>query len=63
MPDIVRMLVLQGADVIRVAEVEHSLERAYLDLVARQDLLDAQAAAPMSSTVAPGGVRTGGAGQ
>ncbi|HST04856.1 MAG TPA: ABC transporter ATP-binding protein [Chloroflexia bacterium] len=63
MPDLVRMLVLQGADVIRVAEVEHSLERAYLDLVARQDLLDAQAAAPMSSTVAPGGVRTGGAGQ
>jgi ABC-2 type transport system ATP-binding protein len=41
-PDIVRMLVLQGADIIRVAEVVHTLERAYLDLVARQDQIDAE---------------------
>ncbi len=34
-PGIVRYLVEQGAEIIRVAEVEHSLERAYLDLVSR----------------------------
>ena len=43
-PRIVRGLVMSGADVTRVAEVEHTLERAYLDLVARQDLLEAEAA-------------------
>ena len=36
-PSIVRCLVLKGFDVTRVAEVEHSLERAYLDLIARAD--------------------------
>jgi ABC-2 type transport system ATP-binding protein len=36
-PHVVRWLVNRGVDVVRVAEVEHSLERAYLDLVARQD--------------------------
>lgn len=61
-PDLVRMLVLQGADVIRVAEVEHSLERAYLDLVARQDLLDAEAGADVGSKLSRNGVRAGGAG-
>jgi ABC-2 type transport system ATP-binding protein len=39
-PDVVRMLVQYGADVLRVAEVEHTLERAYLDLVARQEHLE-----------------------
>ena len=39
-PGVVRMLVQYGADIVRVAEVEHTLERAYLDLVARQDHLD-----------------------
>jgi hypothetical protein len=43
-PKIVRSLVQYGADITRVAEVEHTLERAYLDLVARQDLLEAEAA-------------------
>jgi ABC-2 type transport system ATP-binding protein len=42
-PHIVRKLVEHGADIARVAEIEHTLERAYLDLVARQDLLEAQA--------------------
>lgn len=36
-PRVVRALVGHGADVIRVAEVEHTLEKAYLDLVARQE--------------------------
>jgi ABC-2 type transport system ATP-binding protein len=36
-PGLVRFLVGQGMEIIRVAEVEHTLERAYLDLVARQD--------------------------
>jgi ABC-2 type transport system ATP-binding protein len=36
-PEVVRALVARGADITRVAEVEHSLERAYLDLVARVD--------------------------
>lgn len=36
-PEVVRALVSRGADITRVAEVEHSLERAYLDLVARYD--------------------------
>ena len=43
-PHIVRALVQHGADITRVAEVEHTLERAYLDLIARQDLLEAEAA-------------------
>ena len=38
-PGIVRYLVEQGAEIMRVAEVEHSLERAYLDLVSRPDVL------------------------
>jgi ABC-2 type transport system ATP-binding protein len=32
-PEVVRALVAAGADVIRVAEVEHSLEDVYLELV------------------------------
>jgi ABC-2 type transport system ATP-binding protein len=38
-PSIVRYLVEQGAEIMRVAEVEHSLERAYLDLVSRPDIM------------------------
>jgi hypothetical protein len=34
-PRIVRYLVEQDLEVVRVAEVEHTLERAYLDLVSR----------------------------
>ena len=37
-PPVVRYLVQQGFDILRVAEVEHSLERAYLDLVTRPQL-------------------------
>src|SRR5439155_16048594 len=44
-PGIVRYLVEQGAEVMRVAEVEHSLERAYLDLVSRPDIVSADATA------------------
>jgi hypothetical protein len=36
-PKVVRALVECGIDIVRVAEVEHTLERAYLDLIARQD--------------------------
>lgn len=36
-PHIVSLLVREGMDIVRVAEIEHSLERAYLDLIARQD--------------------------
>jgi hypothetical protein len=36
-PSIVRLLVHQDMEILRVAEVEYSLERAYLDLVSRQD--------------------------
>lgn len=39
-PRLVNALVMRGAEILRVAEVEHTLERAYLDLVARQDELD-----------------------
>jgi ABC-2 type transport system ATP-binding protein len=39
-PSIVRVLVQHGADITRVAEVEYTLERAYLDLVERQYGLD-----------------------
>jgi len=39
-PKLVNALVAQGAEILRVAEVEHTLERAYLDLVARQDEYD-----------------------
>jgi hypothetical protein len=59
-PDIVRMLVLQGADVLRVAEVVHTLERAYLDLVARQDQIDAEADRKAAPDVPRQGVHAGG---
>ena len=36
-PRLVNALVMQGAEILRVAEVEHTLERAYLDLIARHD--------------------------
>ncbi len=36
-PRLLSALVMQGAEILRVAEVEHTLERAYLDLVARHD--------------------------
>jgi hypothetical protein len=36
-PSVIRCLVLRGLDITKVAEVEYSLERAYLDLVARAD--------------------------
>ncbi|MEO8284824.1 MAG: ABC transporter ATP-binding protein [Chloroflexota bacterium] len=39
-PRVVRTLVQHGADILKVAEVEHTLERAYLDLIARQDQAD-----------------------
>lgn len=37
-PAVVRTLIEQGADIQRVAEIEHTLERAYLDLVSRPDM-------------------------
>lgn len=40
-PAVVRVLVGQGAEIQRVAEVEHTLEMAYLDLVSRPDELSA----------------------
>lgn len=43
-PHVVRALVTAGADVQRVAEVEYPLERAYLDLVARHDTAELEAA-------------------
>ena len=36
-PRLVSALVMQGAQILRVAEVEHTLEHAYLDLIARHD--------------------------
>jgi hypothetical protein len=36
-PQIVRYLVSEDMEILRVAEVEHTLERAYLDLVSRTD--------------------------
>jgi ABC-2 type transport system ATP-binding protein len=39
-PVLVNYLVELGVKILRVAEVEHTLERAYLDLVARQDLYE-----------------------
>jgi ABC-2 type transport system ATP-binding protein len=54
-PAIVRKLVQHGADVTRVAEVEHTLERAYLDLVARQDMLDAEVAVAAAGKIARNG--------
>ena len=51
-PSLVRTLVAYGADIVRVAEVEHTLERAYLDLVARQDAAEqAEEAEAMKSLV------------
>jgi ABC-2 type transport system ATP-binding protein len=47
-PRIVRALVEHGADIVRVAEVEHTLERAYLDLVARQEMLEEGAEAGLN---------------
>jgi len=44
-PGVVQALVRHGADIIRVAEVEHTLERAYLDLVAREDIAEEEAEA------------------
>ena len=37
-PSVVRTLVAQGAAIQRVAEVEHTLEMAYLDLVSRPEI-------------------------
>src|SRR5688572_28835206 len=37
-PGVVRTLVMHGAEVLRVAEVERTLEMAYLDLVSRAEL-------------------------
>jgi ABC-2 type transport system ATP-binding protein len=51
-PKIVRALVQSGADIVRVAEVEHTLERAYLDLVARQDQLEQEAERGLSLVAA-----------
>jgi ABC-2 type transport system ATP-binding protein len=59
-PDLVRMLVLQGADIIRVAEVVHTLERAYLDLIARQDTIDAEADREAARNVSGNGSRAAG---
>ncbi len=42
-PRVVRALVIHGAELLRVAEVEYPLERAYLDLVSRQEILEASA--------------------
>lgn len=51
-PPVVRALVLHGAEVLRVAEVEYPLERAYLDLISRQEALEAQS---ILSAVSPNG--------
>jgi ABC-2 type transport system ATP-binding protein len=45
-PYVVRALVTVGVDIVRVAEVEHTLERAYLDLVSRSDPLEVDEDAP-----------------
>ena len=50
-PHVVRALVMSGADVQRVAEVEYPLERAYLDLVARHDTAELEAARVASEPV------------
>jgi ABC-2 type transport system ATP-binding protein len=42
-PKVVRALIQHGVDVIRVAEVEHTLEGAYLDLIARQESAERRA--------------------
>ncbi|HUP28137.1 MAG TPA: ABC transporter ATP-binding protein [Chloroflexia bacterium] len=48
-PGLVRALVEHGAEILRVAEVEHTLEMAYLDLVARQDQFEAEEQALLES--------------
>jgi ABC-2 type transport system ATP-binding protein len=45
-PSVVRLLVHQDMEIVRVAEVEYSLERAYLDLVARQEQTSGAGPAP-----------------
>jgi ABC-2 type transport system ATP-binding protein len=42
-PDLVSALAAAGAKIVRVAEVEHTLERAYLDLVDRYNLTESEA--------------------
>ena len=42
-PDLVTALAAAGAKIVRVAEVEHTLERAYLDLVDRYNLTESEA--------------------
>jgi hypothetical protein len=49
-PGVVRCLVQHGVDIVRVAEVEHTLERAYLDLVARQDDISLNGHTPTGKT-------------
>ena len=39
-PALVNTLASSGARILRVAEVEHTLEKAYLDLVDRQNLTE-----------------------
>ena len=51
-PEIVRFLVGQGADILRVAEIEHTLERAYLDLVSRPGVTEFDSEAPRTEAVA-----------
>jgi ABC-2 type transport system ATP-binding protein len=41
-PRVVRALIQHGVDIVRVAEVEHTLEGAYLDLIARQESAERQ---------------------
>jgi ABC-2 type transport system ATP-binding protein len=56
-PGIVRLLVNEGVDIVRVAEIEHSLERAYLDLVTRQPLRgspESRVQSPKSPDADPG---------
>ncbi len=59
-PPVVRFLVMKGMDITRVAEVEHSLERAYLDLVSRPDLA-AQDGPLLSTAASSPPKKTGGA--
>jgi hypothetical protein len=51
-PKIVSVLAAQGARIMRVAEVEHTLERAYLDLVALYNLGEAEAEKMYAEAVA-----------
>ncbi|MFL5733771.1 MAG: ABC transporter ATP-binding protein [Chloroflexia bacterium] len=51
-PHLVDTLVAAGTKILRVAEVEHSLEKAYLDLLAKRNRVAAEEASPVKEAVA-----------